>query len=562
MPKKISSHRMMPGAPETPSGVRPEPSALLAAFRAFSPNNFYTMAPKESVIRGYDYYRQQRLQHYVWSANGATLTASVQGQRSRPYAVNFSIDSGFLTATCDCPVWDPDSLCKHVLCACFTTKNLLSPDAFALPWTKEPSRESLKIELLGNLRPQAQPREASVKTGFEIVIDARHHEPSLFLRRDGTKVGWSFGWVPSGAVPSELAPLLNASTFVPGNGEDPLLKYLRQDKQAYPLILETDQKAIPLRWEPSVKCVCKTGLDVTQEQVTARAVCLADGLELERFVRFRSFVVDLNGGRLLRLRDEQGWNMWFAFQRGMDIHRPFLTPERTMSGDVRVVLLPDHSDAALWQRRSETAVITCPLREFQTVQIDIIREHVDQVADNLVLTVNGRRQGLVRRDTVPEAEQPMHRLVLIPPSPSDRMPAAPYTLRAECRWGDLSMAPSASIFGLFPHVEQVPLSTPFRARKRKTVLYETFFKLLSVTDLKERDSRLKVALYEGDFRARSVMTEAQRILRNTWHAFSRQDLRLGMQANRWNLWPVDKAREALLYRIPCEVLGPDIFRGM
>ena len=105
MPKKILSRRMTAVAPEAPSGVSPEPSALLAAFRAFAPNDFYTMAPKESVIRGYDYYRQQRLQHYVWSANGATLTASVQGQRSRPYAVNFSIDSGFLTATCDCPVW-------------------------------------------------------------------------------------------------------------------------------------------------------------------------------------------------------------------------------------------------------------------------------------------------------------------------------------------------------------------------------------------------------------------------------------------------------------------------
>lgn len=564
MPKKILSRRMTAVAPEAPSGVSPEPSALLAAFRAFAPNDFYTMAPKESVIRGYDYYRQQRLQHYVWSPDGATLTASVQGQRPRPYAVSFSVDSGFLTATCDCPIWDPESLCKHVLCACFTTKNLLSPDAFGLPLTKEPSREALRIELLGRAQPQDVPREAvSVKTGFEIVIDARHHEPSLFLRRDGTKVGWSFGWVPTGAVPSELAPLLNASTFVPGYGEDPLLKYLRQDKQAYPLILETRHATMTLRWEPSVSCVCKTGLDVTREQVTARAVCLADGLELERFVRFRSFVVDLKSGRLLRLRDEQGWNMWFALQRGMDTHHPFLTPERTMSGDVRAVLLPDQSGASVWQSRSETLAATCSLRDFQTVQIDIIQEHLDLVERDLILTVNGRAQALPRRTSEPKAEQPVHRLVLIPPSPSDGMSAASYTLRAECRWGDLSMAPSASVFGLFAYLEQAStLSTPFRARKRKTVLYETFFKLLSVTDPKERDQRLKVALYEGDFRARSVLTEAQRILRNTWHAFARQDLRLAVQAERWNLWPVDKAREALLYRIPCEILGPEIFRGM
>lgn len=564
MPKKISSRRMTAIAPGSPTGVGPESSALLAAFRAFAPNDFYTMAPKESVIRGYDYYRQQRLQHYVWSPDGATLTASVQGQRPRPYAVSFSMDNGFLAATCDCPAWDPDGLCKHVLCACFTTKNLLSPDAFGVPWTKEPLRDALKAELFGNTGSQAQlPEALPVKTGFEIVIDARHHEPSLFLRRDGTKVGWSFGWVPTGAVPSELAPLLNASTFVPGYGEDPLLRYLRQDKQAYPLILETRHATMTLRWEPSVTCVCKTGLDVTRGQVTARAVCLAGGLELERFMRFRSFVVDLKSGRLLRLRDEQGWNTWFALQRAMDPNHPFLTSERTISGDVRAVLLPDHSGASVWQSRTETLAVTCSLREFQAVQVDIMQEHLDQVARDLILTVNGRPQALPRQTSEPGAEKPVHRLVLIPPSPSDGMPAMPYTLRAEWRCGDLSMSPSASVFGLFPHVEQTPtLSIPFRARKRKTVLYEMFFKLLSVTDPRERDQRLKVALYEGDFRARSVMTEAQRILRNTWHAFSRQDVRLAIQMGRCDLWPVDKAREALLYRIPSEVLGPDVFRGM
>jgi hypothetical protein len=64
MPKKISSRRMTSVAPGAPSGAGSEPSALLASFRVLSPNDFYTMASKESVIRGYDYYRQQRLHHY------------------------------------------------------------------------------------------------------------------------------------------------------------------------------------------------------------------------------------------------------------------------------------------------------------------------------------------------------------------------------------------------------------------------------------------------------------------------------------------------------------------
>jgi len=58
------------------------------------------------------------------------------------------------------------------------------------------------------------------------------------------------------------------------------------------------------------------------------------------------------------------------------------------------------------------------------------------------------------------------------------------------------------------------------------------------------------------------MSEAQWILRNALAAFGRQDVRLGFHAGRWELRPVDKAREALLYRIPGEVFGPVIFRGM
>src|SRR3982751_6405609 len=182
MRKKTPFHRMTPGASAAPPAVGPESSALLAAFRILSANDFYTMSPKESVIRGYDYYRQHRLHHYAWSADGATLAAAVQGQRHSPYAVSLSVESGFLTATCDCPAWEPDWLCKHVLCACFTTKNLLSPDAFALPWAKEPSRDTLRTELLGAAQSPDVPHEAvRPKTGFEIVIDARHHEPSLFL---------------------------------------------------------------------------------------------------------------------------------------------------------------------------------------------------------------------------------------------------------------------------------------------------------------------------------------------------------------------------------------------
>lgn len=549
--------------PMAPSAQEPESPALLSALRALSPNDLYTMAPKEAVVRGYDYYRQQRLHRYLWSQNRATLIASVQGQRDRPYAVTFSIDEGFFTALCDCPAWEPDRPCKHVLCACFTTKNLLSPEVFRLPWFDARRRGRLEVELLGSEREDRHSEVAGSKAGLEIVIDARHNPPSLCLRRDGVKVDRPSGWMPALPLPPELIPLLYASAYQPGYGEDPLLRYLRHDRGAYPLILETRQEAVPLRWDPSVTCRCSTALNAIEDQITIRAVCLVDGIELKRFVHFRSFVADLDGGRLLRLKDEEGWTPWLAIQRGLDIHDPFLTAEGTIGGDARPVLLPDPSGVRQWQSRSERMAMSLSLREFQTAQIDIILHQADRVANDLILTVNGRTQSLRRRDSLADEEMPLYRLVLIPPSTSHEMPTAPYKLRAECRSGDLTTAPSASVFGFFHYLEQAPtLSAPLRARKRKTVLYEAFFNLLSVTDPKERDRRMKAALHGNGFRSRSIMSEAQWILRNALAAFARQDLRLGLHAERWELRPVDKAREALLYRIPCEVFGPEVFRGM
>ncbi|MCE3222646.1 MAG: hypothetical protein K0S58_826 [Nitrospira sp.] len=58
---------------------RPELYPLLSAFYALSVNDVYMMAPKESDIRGYDHYRQQRLLHCLWNRYHNTLTAQVQG---------------------------------------------------------------------------------------------------------------------------------------------------------------------------------------------------------------------------------------------------------------------------------------------------------------------------------------------------------------------------------------------------------------------------------------------------------------------------------------------------
>ncbi len=55
--------------PAPSSQASPSP-ALLTALRSLSANDVYRMAPKEFVVRGYEYYLQQRLQRYLWSPDG------------------------------------------------------------------------------------------------------------------------------------------------------------------------------------------------------------------------------------------------------------------------------------------------------------------------------------------------------------------------------------------------------------------------------------------------------------------------------------------------------------
>ncbi|MBI4000847.1 MAG: hypothetical protein HY348_03585, partial [Nitrospira defluvii] len=569
MRKKTSSRRgrgdrPLSGMEPVPPSPAPESSALLAAFRALSTNDLYTMTPKASVVRGYDYYRQQRLQHYIWSQDLATLTSQVQG--TRLYAVIFSLDHGFLAASCDCPAWNPDRLCKHVLCACFTTKHLLSPEAFRLPDRQQIRLPALRTELLGNDPKSSETpgatrnRPVNKGTIYEIVIDARHAYPQLLIHRNGSPLPGS--WAP--ALPPELVPLLNTTWFISGFGEDPLLHYLRRHDRPYQILLETGRESVPLCWSPSVTCQSKTEIDLTGNQVRIRAVCLADGAPLERIVRFRTFVADLGGGRLLYLEDEGGWASFRSLQQCFNKVDPFLDPYSDGDERLRPVTLPDGSRSGRWQGITTETEFTVSLDEFRSAHIDLTRKQADRTLRDLMLKVDGTVTAVQRTvsDSPPAGDAPSYALILQPPDGPRDNPTAPWKLLAQCRMGAFCSAPSLSTFSCIAALEQGrAVSGPLRAQKRKAVLYEAFFTLLSVQDSKQRDHRIKTALAPESW-SRQIGDEAYRWLRQRLSIYARPDVRLQIGARHWRLQPIDKAREAWLYKIPFQTFGPEIFRGM
>ncbi len=525
------------------------------------------MAPKASVLKGYDYYQEQRLQHYVWSQDRATLTAQVEG--TRLYEVVFSITDGYLVASCDCPAWEPGGLCKHVLCAYFTTKHLLSPELFRLPDEHQRELPWLRAELLGSIQdlvkaPRSSPAGAARKgavrkgQGYEIVIDIRHLPLQILIQKNGVPL--SGGWGTE--IPPELVPLLNASWLMSGFGEDPLLHYLRVHDKPYPIVLVSDHTSTLLHWNQSVKCRSKTEIDLVGSQIRVRAVCLADEVPLERIVRFGTFVADLRGGRLLYLKDEQGWAVFRSLRQRFKGDEPFFDPYDDLDEGVRAVPLPRESGYGQWQGANQDMDCTIPLDEFQSAQIEVRQRQVNRIVRDLILKVAGQDVS-VHRPAAPSAGAALScALILKPPSGAEDPPSTAWTLQAQCRRGDVRFAPSVSTFGCLAALEQgYAVSGALRAHKRKAVLYDTFFSLLSVREAKERDQRIKMALgLEGW--ARAVSDEAAQWLKQHLSAYARTDVRLEIHAGRWELQPVDKAREVWLYRIPFDVFGPEIFRGM
>lgn len=573
MRKKISSddvYETLVSTEEEPLPSRPgaESAPLLAAFRALSANDIYTMAPKDVVLRGYGYYERQRLQQYRWSQDRATLTAEVLG--TRLYEVVFSLDDGFLAASCDCPAWSPEWLCKHILCACFTTKNLLSPDTFRLANRRQTRLPLLREELLVDDAEPTEPldppqvgpaakKPVRKRPSYEIVIDMRQAYPKLLICRNGTPLAET-GWGPD--LPTELIPLLNASWYWSHFGEDPLLRYLRHHSRTYPILLLSGRTAVPLDWIPSVTCRSKTELDLVDGKVRIRALCLADGVALERIACFRTFIIDLSGGRLLYLEDERGWASFRSLHRRFNEIDPFLDPYDDFGEETRSVTLPEGSGYGGSQGLGHETEFTVPLDKFRSVQIDLIQKRADRTLDDLLMKVRGTEVSPQRVEASLEGDARPYRLILAPPPGPMDSPDAIWSLQAEGRHGGLRFAPSASTFACISALERGgAVSIPLRAQKRKAVLYATYFTLLSVREAKERDQGIRTALVREAW-ARAVTDEAARWLKHGLSVYARPDVRLQISGNGWALMPIAKTREALLYRIPFEVFGQDAFRHM
>ncbi|MGB0911390.1 MAG: SWIM zinc finger family protein, partial [Nitrospirales bacterium] len=239
---------------------------ILEHLKLLPPNHIYELAPKDYILRGYDYYSRDRLESYKWSLTQTQLTAYVRG--GERYAVQVSLQKDKLTYSCPCPAWKHDTQCKHVVCTILTTVNILLPEHFALPGNSSTHRENLRISLFAKY-PKPQPQQDQTEKRpipqLEVVLTENQSLPEISVTKDGQPSQSFFG------IPTELVLLMRGVQDPAWVSHETLLSYLNQHGNTHPLVFKTPEHRTPLTWHPALQYQTATELNVREHEVEVQA---------------------------------------------------------------------------------------------------------------------------------------------------------------------------------------------------------------------------------------------------------------------------------------------------
>ncbi|MBI3605347.1 MAG: SWIM zinc finger family protein, partial [Nitrospirae bacterium] len=516
-------------------------------------NTIYTLGSREVLIRGFEYVKGKKLELYEWNYDFSILTAYVRG--TRRYKVKVFMQDDQIHCTCTCPAWVPAFPCKHVICVLLTTKSLLSPEVSSIPLSdslyKASLLKSLSIESKESLNenspvacaerfvrglPYKKPVQKKRENRVEVVIDVRFSAPVLSLRKNGARV-FSPQDIPEELASSFYHSFSGYSTFYAIRD---VASYLERFGNAYPLVLETQKGNRLLRWEPELKVKTWTELDASGKKVSIKAGCLIDGAACENFFRFSGFLADLEKNRLIKMEKEEGG--WRLFDRLRDL---FYGYEDDFDSGEEV-------DSAAFLDGEQVSAFEAPNDHFKSAQILLEADFRKELSNRLILKVNGEVSPLL--EGVPDCRLSIH---LNQGNPEQAQ------LKTETRMGQTAGATLTSLFRLFPVLETgKKFHPPLSAQKRKKVIYDIFFRLLQADKKSKPEKIIREGLLEGDFSRAETKKSAKQVLRYFHSIFKAEDERIWLNEGRWFVSRNDKAKEALLYQIPYELFGGDVFKGM
>ncbi len=538
-------------------------SELLDYLSSLSPNHVYFLAPKASVLRGYEYYHQQRLESYAWDRTGKTLSASVRG--SRRYVVTLRMIQGEASYRCSCPAWNPEAHCKHVVCTLLTTVNVLNPERFRMSKT-DPVRERILSQELMPSRLQRSSMSDPQRSfaPFEIVFEGHEGSCRLVIMREGRSCH-SFG-----GMPTELAMLLRAIQDPAWSIEDGVRDFLAHHGHAFDVYFQEGDQRIRLKWNPTATYTTKTELNMVDGQVHIHARCLRFGVVQPNTRDVFGFVIDVPNQTLGPLEDERGWSvfdaLWEQCQRqGLgDVRDRFHQPLAVMDRSAR--LPGKRSTWSTDDDRNSRRGFKVSVEEFSRMQCEVDVQGSISDMSTINFHVEGKEALCVDANTTLPGLPGSYRMVVVP----DQELESPLKgsegmtgLRMEYRVGTTMLAPQLGVFEFFSFLRQENFYAKIlKTKKRQIAFLESFFRLCQARTPSEVKRVLKKTLSREEFRAFRIKAEVEHVLKRFTSAIG-QDTQTVLFANGgWCLVKHDVAKEALLYHIPFAIWGPAVFEGM
>ena len=148
-------------------------------------------------------------------------------------------------------------------------------------------------------------------------------------------------------------------------------------------------------------------------------------MALDRIVRFRDFVADVRGRRLLHMEDEGGWASFRVLRDGF---KGFNAYQHGKPGETLcAAVLPDGRGCGRRQGIHDEMEFTVSRDEFRSAQIDLIHTQADKTLRDLLLRVDGAEAQVHSSAPVSAVEEVSYSLILAPLSEEGGAPTAAWT---------------------------------------------------------------------------------------------------------------------------------------
>ena len=509
-----------------------EENDILRRLRDFPAGDIYIIGPREYFLRGFEYYREKRLLRFHWSGDNSILTAFVMG--NRVYPVKFSVINNRLDYECSCPAWTPHSHCKHVICSMLTIKNILNPAMFVIGKGREQYRRILSEGLLRNSEHTEVEAEVSADVPeYALIMGNRRHGGAMRLEVEVNGVSLSAPYgknIPLYAVPPALRGIVREGIYYADHG-DLLLAHLKNNGDTYPLFLKMGNTRQEVCWDPSLRFSTMTAIDAADSVAVRKLYITGDAICENLYLLGNRFVVNLETRKLGIVEDESGWHVW----------------KKLVSDDSLLDSIGDSKADCL-----TAGMMNIPSKAFENYQL-ILPAQEDIILKKLILKVD--------HENAPLLSGKHHYSIVIEQCPKtvDR-----FVLRACCNTDGVQGATTESVFGFLSFVGSgFYLSQPLRAQKRRSVLVTAFLRLFNASGVTAADKVVKETISSNpDFKKHSIKRDAKRLLSDAFSIMKTATSRLGFVDGKWYLIRNDYEKEALLYTIPFDLFGAEIFRDM